>query len=317
MRSTGLVVAVVLALAAALAPNSAAARSSRRDTPLRQEAEFTVNGTHGFKVTFAVSRRAVAVIAGKEPAVVRYLVHGGRVEGDRFAGKLPGIGGVSVRFRQRGKTRRISIFCPHAPILSRPGTFVGRIRFRGEKGYTEVRTTHAAGTLAEIPQRGCGPSPPREQTRLLRTLKQKKSSLVQLEARSRNLAFLSLQLSGSEGLALSATFAIYSHKHDRMAIQNTVIQVLSAPSILITEDPEFPRTATVGPRRPFSGSAALELRGPRSSSWTGDLAVTLPGVGHVRLAGPRFRSQFCVGKRCAGSLPPNPGLHYVKRLPDR
>ena len=40
--------------------------------------------------------------------------------------------------------------------------------------------------------------------------------------------------------------------------------------------------ATLEPPAPFSGSATFHLDTPKTASWTGDLAVELPGLGKLR-----------------------------------
>jgi hypothetical protein len=76
------------------------------------------------------------------------------------------------------------------------------------------------------------------------------------------------------------------------------------PALLDLGESAFPESATVAPGQLFTGSAAFALLGPKSSTWAGDLAVTLPGVGPVRLVGPRFSSVICVDADCRGSLAP-------------
>ncbi|HEX4751855.1 MAG TPA: hypothetical protein VH268_03070, partial [Solirubrobacterales bacterium] len=64
-----------------------------------------------------------------------------------------------------------------------------------------------------------------------------------------------------------------------------------------------PPDATLAPSSPFSGSATFELTSPTKASWSGDLAVELPGLGKVPLAGPKFYSGLCEGEICTKTLP--------------
>jgi hypothetical protein len=314
MKLFGSLAAMLLAFAAAaaLAPVAGAAGTATDQFPSGQEAEFDVSGTNGFKVHFSISKRYVDAVAAKGTAIVSYKVHAGQAEDGRFAGALPGIGHVSVRFRQRGKTKRIAILCPKAPTLIHPGVFLGTIRLRGEQGYTVVHATRAVGAVSETPRHNCGGSGKRRQSALMLALRPMKPQFLSIEAKASNIAFLSGQIINAEKLELSILGASHSRRRDGMLVENAVVEFGSAPAILLTEDLEFPKTATVQPPRPFSGSAGFELHDPHSSSWTGDLAVDLPGIGGVRLAGRRFRSRLCVAKHCGGSLPPEPGSHYVK-----
>ena len=198
------------------------------------------------------------------------------------------------------------------PTTIRPGVFVGTIRLRGEQGYTRVRATQAVGAVSESPGPNCGRSRKRRQTALMRAMAPKKTQFLSIEAKAGDVTFLGGQIEGSEKLGLSILGASHTRVHDGMLVENAVLEVGSAPAVLVTEDLEFPKNATVQPAAPFSGSAAFELHDSHASSWTGDLAADLPGIGTVRLAGPRFRSELCVAKHCGGSLPPEPGEHYVK-----
>jgi hypothetical protein len=48
----------------------------------------------------------------------------------------------------------------------------------------------------------------------------------------------------------------------------------------------------VTPPRPFTGSGVLQEAADGSTLWTGDLSVTLPGIGSVPLVGPTFTSRL-------------------------
>jgi hypothetical protein len=154
-------------------------------------------------VHFAIAKGNVAAMATRDSAIVNYRAHDGEAEADRFVGTLPGIGGVSVRFHQRGKTKRIAILCPKAPTLVRPGFFVGTIRLRGEKGYTEVRASRAPGTVSETPGRNCGHQRNQRQPALMRAMKAAKPHFLSIQAKAGNVSFYSGQIIGSEKLELS------------------------------------------------------------------------------------------------------------------
>jgi len=66
------------------------------------------------------------------------------------------------------------------------------------------------------------------------------------------------------------------------------------PGTFLTTLPgEHPATATLKPPAPFSGEAEYVGASPVSHSWTGDLAVQLPGQ-LLPLTGPEFASSLCV-----------------------
>jgi hypothetical protein len=63
---------------------------------------------------------------------------------------------------------------------------------------------------------------------------------------------------------------------------------------------EPPRSATVTPPEPFTGTATFRQESADQFSWAGDLAVELPGSGEVSLAGPKFETALCLERSCRG-----------------
>ncbi len=62
--------------------------------------------------------------------------------------------------------------------------------------------------------------------------------------------------------------------------------------------------ATITPPAPFSGSATFHLEDPQTASWTGELAVEMPGLGKVPLTGDGIDAGLCKGPpNCTKTLP--------------
>lgn len=306
MRLRRLSLAAALAIATALLLAPAASAASTKASPERS-AEIELKGTHGFKVSIAVVKGFLLVNARKGPASVNYFARHTVIEGDRFAGKLPGIGGISVRFTQRGKTTEGPSPCKRGAPLVRHGEFVGSIRLHGEKGYTTVDATHATGTVTEASTPSCGGEHPERSPKTPAPGRSQKTEELLVVARSGSIELTVDQVSSeAEGPLASFVAATHLRKHDGMVVTNSVLQISTAPSLLLTDDSPFPEEVTVQPSRNFAGSAAFHLLDPEHSSLTGNLAVTLPGVGRVRLAGPSFKSSVCLNGKCKGSLPADP-----------
>lgn len=83
-----------------------------------------------------------------------------------------------------------------------------------------------------------------------------------------------------------------------MLVANSVSAITRKDEALATATP--PRSATIDPPSPFTGSATFQQESSKDFSWTGDLAVELPGIGEVNLAGPKFETELCLGRRCRG-----------------
>jgi hypothetical protein len=183
-----------------------------------------------------------------------------------------------------------------------PGYFVGTIRLRGEKSYTRVQATRAQGTVSEAPSAKCASQRNRRQSLLRQSPGGEEPPTLSILATAGNVGLIGAQTAGSEKSSGSLIAAFHTRHHDGMVVKNAVLEFGSAPVILPTEDVGFPESATVQPPKPFSGSANFAVQNPHAASWTGDLAVELPGIGEVRLAGPSFKSEICLAEDCRGSL---------------
>jgi len=91
-----------------------------------------------------------------------------------------------------------------------------------------------------------------------------------------------------------------------MVIEN-VVSVKGKPDDLVATDPGKPKVAELTPPAPFEGSARFELTSPKTSTWSGDLAIELPGFGSTQLAGKSFESTLCQRSRCTNTAPGTTG----------
>jgi hypothetical protein len=300
--AAALIVLVALGLPAGAAAKPAPPAENESPT-----ASFAVRGTNGYRVSFVISRVLLLADARSGPYETTYVVKHPEVRGNRFTGTLPGIGAVSVRFHQRGKTKRQRTACRNTPpTLIRKGVFTGAIRLRGERAYTMVRATHARGSVTQEPGQFCTRLRPATSSRLpLPIMESPETPTLQLLAKAPHVLVQAIQVGGEgeEQAFLAVTSATHLRRHDGMMVSSGARKLTRHPSLLNLGETAFPESATVAPGQPFTGSAALALLGPKSSTWSGDLAVTLPGVGPVRLAGPTFRSTICRDTDCRGSLP--------------
>jgi hypothetical protein len=71
--------------------------------------------------------------------------------------------------------------------------------------------------------------------------------------------------------------------------------------------PGFPVTAesaVIHPPSPFTGSATFAPTPESTFSWTGDLAVSFPGIDPIPIAGPEFHLRFCTFRGCIDQRSP-------------
>jgi hypothetical protein len=276
--------------------------------------EFTLPASNGYRITVSAEKGAgggqVELTAERGAESASYAVSGS-VTAAGFSASFGQLGRVAVRFRPsaRLRHRRLPHRCfPNRPPLvsSQLGSFRGVIRFRGERGYTRLFAHHASGALgdpasnvAKLP--GCelrgSKSQHSRQDRAVTLQASVPRPPVSFQAsrafgRLAQLPSLGPTQAGDRDLFLALAF---DAPHG-FAGPNKILIVRSAaalaPSAYFVFDSGLTQ-ATVAPPAPFSGSATFQRNaGGSSSTWTGDLAVSLPGLGTVSLTAPRARAQL-------------------------
>lgn len=259
-------------------------------------AEAHLAGTHGYRLTISAQEGHVYVAATKGATSVNYWLSRAKFEGDRIDARLPGVGRVSLRFHERERGHEPGPAYCHGPApVVRRGVFVGWIRIRGERDYTRAESRHVRGkivgafrTKCHLPFRGrAGIDAP-----------------TRLEAAAPRgngvLTFSAVRLPlGDQGEPV-VFHASLDRQRGPMLVSNSIFTLTKRSDSLAIASP--PRSATIDPPSPFAGGAAFQQESSKDFNWTGDLAAELPGIGDVSLAGPRFKSSLCLGRRCRGDL---------------
>lgn len=124
-------------------------------TPAHAELDYTapptlaLQGTNGFKV-FVTGRTDIAVMGGSASEVQVMAVRGnefvaykaiGTVTRRRVQANFPGLGFISIRFRPNHEFVQRSVVNGCGPEPVPLGAFRGKVRFRGEQGFTVARST--------------------------------------------------------------------------------------------------------------------------------------------------------------------------------
>lgn len=130
--------------------------------------------------------------------------------------------------------------------------------------------------------------------------------LVKLKAKVKDhqIAFeasrISVRKPGKQERSLTS-FSVSAERHrgriDEIASASALFEPGSA--FTVPDITHLTHEGVVKPPAPFSGSATYRRESPRSLSWTGDLAVSLPGFGFVHLAGPKTIATVCADERCS------------------
>ncbi|MGN6201931.1 MAG: hypothetical protein ACTHNY_05950 [Solirubrobacterales bacterium] len=258
-------------------------------------AEVHLAGSHGYRLAISASSEDVTVTAKKGGASVAYYLFGSRLEGDRIDARLPGVGGISLRFHEHRRFRRgPQNDCRSPHTLIRKGVFVGWIRIRGERDYTRAESHHVRGKIVRRAGGKCGQRPSARAS----SARSEWLGAGVARGRSGNLSFMAISLP----MTKSRTNLVFAASLTRVRGEMVVVSSQSAISedAAAMEFGEPPRSATVTPPSPFTGTATFQQESADQFSWTGDLTVELPGSGEVSLAGPRFETALCLEHSCRG-----------------
>lgn len=207
------------------------------------------------------------------------------------------LGRVSVRFHSHGKPKQVSPshgICHGGDQTVESGTWIGRIDFAGEQGYTAVHATRAKGAITDSPKQTCnipagkeGGSPGFQATILS----------VSSDAR---LIFSNAFLITSEirpGLDGASFTASLLEVHRRgLSIIRSIHTDAKSDAFALSKEGGHITSATVTPPAPSSGTATFQRTSDSKTrdskgSWTGTLAGDFPGRGEVTLAGPEFSAE--------------------------
>jgi len=261
--------------------------------------EFSVRGTGGYEVivSAAPGGKQVEVTAESSGGSVEYIAPA-RVTASTISARLGKVGRIDVRFQPSGRERKVKV--PKRCLKERPpvvsatlGRFVGTIKLHGERGYTKVDASSAAGgvgdPLANLPGKlRCEYREP--QARAKRELE----SAQFVGEPKEGLGFSATRLfPGFPGLSAKHAqllrkaphfifFASAGEKADGMAILRSASALGGPQTFLFDEDLS---SATITPPAPFTGTGTFQRNADGSIAWTGSLAVQLPGLGSVPLTG--------------------------------
>lgn len=311
-RPVGAVVALCLAVVAlACSPASARVRASteREACPIAHirlnvsyscALEFTLNGSNGYKITVSGDpgggKDSVELSATGRSGEADYI-GSGKVTGSEIEARFGKLGEVSVRFRPSGRQRRVKVpkkcFPKRPPtVSSRLGSFVGRIEFRGEHGFTQVSARHAAGGIGDPLTN----TPTKLTCQFRESAEERKGELesVSLDAASPKpgVSFSASRVFSNSPLgglpmkpAPDGDFLFLAFSSER---PGGMWIIRSAGALGGPEEFSFDdalTSATVHPPPPFSGTGNFLRNADGSTSWNGDLTVSLPGLGSVDLTG--------------------------------
>jgi hypothetical protein len=246
---------------------------------------FVVDAGHGYKLGVSTLGGSVyaEVWRGRngQRTSTAYLAHGVGTP-ERLQATFGQFGKVSMRFRESrnrtwfGRPRT----CRGANrFIQRRGTFHGSFRFRGEDGFVSVRVHRAKGAVV-IPAPKCKHRKP--------------SAVVEALSSSAPAALVSIARDGVDSTGFLAfegrksTVFVAADEEARNKVAIVRFAVLRRPIAIHSN--EALTAVTVSPSAPFHGTGRYRAAPDGSTTWSGNLSVSLPGAPRTPLTGPDFET---------------------------
>jgi hypothetical protein len=231
--------------------------------------------------------------------------HGGA---DRVSANFGRFGRVAVRFRPDGPPKQERVYgesCKGRRPTRQEGKFVGSIRFRGEKGFLATREHSVRGTVYRSYRLVCRVSRSARHLKRRRFLEKGYSLSAAPKGRPTAPWFSVFKEDPRKHSRIhwSSENANYltsaTERRGRMTVSRSAAATAEPETFGVEPLGEDPSNASVEPPAPFSGIARFEQTPDGGSSWVGDLAVELPGMGTVPLTGGAYQAELCRGFDCA------------------
>jgi hypothetical protein len=294
-------VAISLALAVA-APGSAAAKHGHFVIGASRTMEAHLRGSKGFGISLFGSGRDVDLTARGHHASVSYDVRS-TSSGRQLKGRFGQLGRVSMYFHPRQKAHFVpgpAGNCTGGGKFVEPGTFVGRLEFKGEQGYTKVQASRIRGTVTRNLKETCKESPGGGEGGPPATW-----TLLRASSKDDRVSFGAFKIESHARPAIDASIfsaSILDLRRHGMSVFRSIQSDDKADAFEVTRAHGTVVAAAVDPPAPFSGSATYRrgVQAP-SESWTGSLTGDFPGIGPVTLAGPEFCAESELFASCQHS----------------
>jgi hypothetical protein len=278
---------ILLALAAAFVPATAAAAPSSEARSSHATVQFKLTSTNGFRASVETFGREVVLTLSRGAQFAIYRVHG-TVSAD---------GDVDARF---GSLGRISLsFEPdavaHDPcreeIEGRAGDFAGTIAFAGERHYVRLRANRVRGhAYFRGEAGGCGRRPSSPGRRGPVRIEEEEAeegdtAALTLYGPGKRRAFRAIGSRPPAGQGYALFFAVADERRGRMRVSRGLGKVARARTFLFDSSLS---TATVRPPKPFQGEGSFQRSPDGSTAWTGSVTAPILGAGRVTVARPGF-----------------------------
>jgi hypothetical protein len=251
-----------------------------------------------------------------EQVTVAYSTRGRWLDNDGgFAAKLPGLGRIAVRLDETsafrvGRPDR----CKGRENVRRNGTFHGTIDFRGQRGFVTVHGTSARGEIRETFRLTCRETvyepvieevPPGTYTPTIRASGSSGNGTASFSVAGPPETEPPTPTAGIPTILFGAIYKTRWHGYDVLA---TTSVATGSYRYHVPGWPASHTDAIADPPKPFTGKGIFHLESPTASSWSGELGIDFPGIGHIALSGPGFTAQLCESLTCVGTPLPTTNI---------
>jgi hypothetical protein len=310
-RTAALFVAVALMAVALLAPASALAAETFGFGP-GGVTYARLQATHGYRVNFSESEGGYFFVRVKgHGSTTDFATKTGRAPDAHLLADFGRRGSFDLRFVPKGEPESFSVSesCEGGKGSWQPGYLVGWGHFRTERGFAQISVHRVPAAQESWPHQVCeftgeafqSGHPKEKRTNFAAAAATYPKGAGLFASPERSLTFRATQFFRHAKPAARRVdyLAELRENAGRVTVHRKVLVAAPERSLLFPGAPRLPEEITVKPPSPFSGSAEL-LRTPESTfTWSGDLAVTFPGLDPIRLTGPRFSAEICTHKGCA------------------
>jgi hypothetical protein len=273
------------------------------------ESRFEIKAGHGYKLSVIGRGDVVAIevtrpaanksplerLFGLDQAATAYIARG-TVTPRRIAASFGKFGSVDVRFRSSGHVVRSDPGrrCRGADrFTNRLGVFLGSIRFSGEKRYVAVRAHRAKGGIRSPLHLHCASPPRRPSTR----------SWARPLPRHPSFTPASLTADWRHAVAATELFVLRGRRatlflafsEENVGSIAELRYGLATAHSKVFDINDALTAATITPPAPFHGKGIYAAAPDGTTSWSGPLSVSFPGLPRAPLTGPQFEVELSAG----------------------
>jgi hypothetical protein len=284
-------------------PFTASAKPGFYVSPASRSAALRTHGSNGYGIDMLTTGSRLVLFASKASGSASYLVRMRPSKPGEIKASLGKLGRISLRFRPSGPAEaqpEPGSECVGSAPMSQQGRFIGNLRFRGEDGFTAVHAASVKGEMFSRSRQVCKrPHEPRGGGREPSAV----SLSAYVEGDPEKPSFSAYELTGKRGFGGGSPGTSYSasvtERRGQMTISRSASAGAEASTFAVSAPSVRPAVASVAPPFPFSGTAVFEGADGHAPTWSGDLSVSLPGLGAVPLTGSPFTARLCRDLSCA------------------